>query len=240
MKKIIKIFLDRLGYKIVSTSRYIEVDSVVANAIKADSTICDFLEDEKSKESGCSRIKGRRDRIVENLTAYGISRNVESVLEIGPGSGNFTEIYSKSCDKYEIYEMHAGWAAYLKKQYNVLVKQCDGSSLKGTTDNSIDIIHAHAIFVYIPILTVYDYLEEAARVLKPDGKMVFNIFTNKTFSIDNTMKWKNSEHRFPVIVPEILLIDFIDRLGLSIVGKFEEIYGPACSAEYFILQKNSV
>jgi len=236
MKKILQSFLERLGYQLVSTRQYLDVEPLIANADKENKTICDYLEDKKSKDPECSTIKGRRDRIVNKLSEYDISGNVSSILEIGPGTGNFTEIFSQNHNDYEIYEMHSGWANYLEGEYDVIIRNCDGSSLKDTVDNSIDLVHAHAVFVYIPILTVYDYLEEISRVLKPGGKVVFNIFTERTFTYDYARKWKNSEHRFPVIIPERMILEFTEKLNFSLVGQFDEIYGPGCIAEYFILQ----
>ncbi len=218
---------------------YIAAWPTINAAKKAGKSICDYLEDGKSKEQGQSpKIKGRRDRIIKQMKEAGVFENCDSVLEIGAGTGMYLEKVKTEtrCQHHEIYEIDKQWSKFLAKKYGVQKKNCDGFSLKETADKSISLVHAHAVFVYIPFLTTLDYLTEIFRVVKDNGSIVFDVMTENSFKPDLLLKWENQKHRFPVIIPEKILLDHVSKNNFYVYKRFNEVYGPGIS-EYFILKK---
>jgi hypothetical protein len=48
-----------------------------------------------------------------------------------------------------------------------VIQKCDGRTLSQTPDGSIDLVHAHKVFVYTQFCITAGYLEEMARVVRP-------------------------------------------------------------------------
>lgn len=217
---------------------YIAAGPTIKVAKKAGKSICDYLEDIKFEEGQDPRIKGRRDRIIKQMKEAKVFENCDSVCEIGPGTGMYLEKTKEEtkCRHHEIYEIDKQWSRYLAKKYDVEEKPCDGFSLSSTPDKSMSLVHAHAVFVYIPFLNILDYLAEAFRVAKDSGSIVFDLFTENSFTPDLLERWRIEKHRFPVIISEKILLEHIERNGFYVYKKFNEIYGAGIS-EYFVLKK---
>jgi len=77
-------------------------------------------------------------------------------------------------ERYEIYETARDWRAWLAKQYPVVVHQADGHALSQTEDNSVDLVQAHGVFIYLPFLNSVEYFREIARVPRPGGLAAFD------------------------------------------------------------------
>ena len=71
-----------------------------------------------------------------------------TVCEIGPGSGRFAEkiIETLSPRRYEIYETARDWLPRLRQLPNAVIQKCDGRTLSGTADSSVELVHAHKVF----------------------------------------------------------------------------------------------
>jgi len=74
-----------------------------------------------------------------------------TVCEIGAGSGRFAEevIAALHPDRYEICETARDWLPWLSRLPGAVIQKCDGRTLSQTPDGSIDLVHAHKVFVYI-------------------------------------------------------------------------------------------
>jgi len=216
---------------------YIAAGPTIKAAKLAGKSIGDYLEDIKAVKR--PKFKGRIDRIIIQMKEDRVFEHCENICEIGAGTGMYLEKVKRetNCKRYEVYEIDKEWSQYLADEYGAEQKQCDGFSLKSTPDESISLVHAHAVFVYIPFLNILDYLSESFRVVKDDGSIVFDVFTENSFVYPHLENWLKTENRFPVIIPEKILLDYIAQNNFYVSRKFSETYGGGIS-EYFILKKN--
>lgn len=104
-----------------------------------------------------------------------------AVLEIGPGTGRVSrQIIKHLSDEGKLYLCdHSAWIMeflnnYFSSHNNVICCQItDGSNLT-VTDESIDTIFSHAVFVELSSLQIYDLLKDSHTKLKPSGHMIFS------------------------------------------------------------------
>lgn len=238
--------LDRLlakaGYRLTRIDHtFIDTRTTVAEARAAGMSVCDYRE---SREDDPRKV-GRRDRIIAKLRELGVLDHLSRVCEIGPGTGMYLEkvIETARPAAYEFYEIHDGWAAYLEEEYGrrpgceLIRRPADGVSLAATADGSCDLVHAHAVFVYIPLLRVLAYLKECVRVCRPGGHIVFDCFPEAGFAtLAAAEAWLKGPHRFPVVIPRRLLEEFAAAHDLTPVAEFAEVYGGGAS-DYFVWRK---
>lgn len=233
--------LNTWGYTLQKTGLgYIDPVVAVKASRAANLSICDYLE---SCEID-TRKRGRRNRIIAQMEERHLFESCNVILEIGAGTGMYLEkVFELASPKrYEVYETHQGWQHYLKSKYNYneackfVFHSADGETLKEAVSDSCQLVHSHAVFVYIPLLNTFSYLREAARVLAPGGHLVFDCLLDSNFGAQETLNWLNSQWRFPVILPKKLVLDFLKQLGLDLVGEFKEIYGFS-SVDYLVLKK---
>jgi SAM-dependent methyltransferase len=244
MKKILDKNLNFLGYRLERTGAgYHDAKSTVAAAKAAGLSVCEYLESKEKDE----RKKGRRNSIIAQMAALGLFNNCQTVCEIGAGTGMYLEkvLGLAKPKQYEIYETNRGWVDYLKRRYSKSGRctfkfhPADGFTLKYTKANSCDLVHAHAVFVYIPLLQVFEYLKEAARVCKPGGHVIFDCFLDKSFNLNAAKAWLSGPWRFPVIIPEKLLLFFAEENSLYLTHSFSMVYGSSF-VDYLVFQKKQV
>jgi len=167
MKKIIKKVINKIGYTIVNNknkdtgSGYISAKKIIENAQKNGLSICDYIEKEWNES-------GKAQEVIDQLNNLKIFKNAKNICEIGAGTGIYLEKTLKVCDfiSYESYEPAKDWANYLKQTYPIISYSANGINLNQTKNNSIDLILAHGVFVYLPFLTSYSYFTEMVRVIK--------------------------------------------------------------------------
>ncbi len=155
------------------------------------------------------------------LQLSALSDRVERVCEVGPGSGRYAEkvIEVLRPGVYEIYETASDWLPHLRKLPNLITQPCDGHTLTNTTSASVDLVHAHKVFVYIPFVTTVGYLQEMARVVRPGGAVAFDIVSEDCLDEQTISTWLTHGSLF-VPTPRAWTIDFLARRGLSLQGNF--------------------
>jgi SAM-dependent methyltransferase len=214
------------GYNFQRTGEgYHDPADLLKSAHRAKLTVCEYLENREKD----ARKRGRRDRIIAHIMNRNILNNCNVILEIGTGTGMYLEkvlLYGKP-KRYEIYETHPGWMSYLKKYYGrnsdckFVFQSTDGATLKPTPSGSCQLVLAHGVFVYIPILKTFSYIAEAARVLTPEGYLIFDCYLDCSFGYNEINAWLNSEWRFPVILPEKTLLEYAEKNNLLLEDKFK-------------------
>lgn len=234
--------LRRRGYVVRPIGEgYIDCRQVVAAAARAGLSVCDYLEGRESDR----RKRGRRDRIVAAMLAAGALAEARSVVEIGAGTGMYAEklLVTGQVRRYEIYETDRAWRGYLRQRFGqggvteVVVHDPDGETLAGTADASARFVHAHGVFVYIPILAFVSYFREVGRVLAPGGLFIFDCYLVSSFSGAVASAWLRSDWRFPVVIADSLIDELAVEVGFEACGRFREVHAIA-EVDYLIFRKS--
>ncbi|MCK4904587.1 MAG: hypothetical protein KAS35_07820, partial [Candidatus Marinimicrobia bacterium] len=155
MKKVINPILGLLNLRLIKANHinnissdlgYISAKETVKSAQNEGLSVCDYVEKLWNQE-------GETQKVLDNMVKFEVFQNANpTVCEIGAGTGRYIEKVIEKCNpkRYESYEIAADWSKWLEKEYDIISLESDGFSLKSTDDNSIDLIHAHGVFVYLP------------------------------------------------------------------------------------------
>ena len=233
--KILNIYLGKKmkyakpNYKI---GGYINAEETITQAKKNQQSICDYLETLWNQ-------KGATQLVIDNMIACGaLQKQCKNILEIGTGSARYLEkiVKETSYTSYQSYEIQKDWADWIRTEYSVESIQSNGYSLHVTTDSSIDLLHAHGVFVYCPFLISMRYFYEMARVVKIDGHIVFDCFDESTMEGDDLISWLNSPEVYPVLISRKLIINFFNLMGFHLMENFKNKYGHGYS-HYYIFKK---
>lgn len=229
--------------KLVKASPYAKgfrnAGATVAAARAEGLSVNDYLE----AHEDTPKKRGHRDRIIAEMQKHKLLElNGKTVLEIGAGTGRFLEkVLEKKPARYEVYETAPDWANYLANEYGhrhpeLYIQPADGRSLRDTPTASCDLIHAHAVFVYLNFTTLIGYLEESARVLKSGGVLCCDFLYDTDWNLDVAHEWSRRNLHFPVVLSRSLMEDIFAELNLKPASEFTEIYGGTFS-RYVILEK---
>lgn len=195
---------------------------------KNGQNINDLLE----KNAQYSSAIGQRDRICNHiLNNINLPAN-SKIMEIGPGTGRFSEIFIKiqGISQYILIETHKEWRNYLKKKLRkintteVIAPIVDGYSLIQFNNQSVDFIHAHGVFIYLTPVDSFSYLNEIIRVSSKNAYVYFDFFSSEAVDVNVMKDWLESGHKFPIFLPEKIVIDMFETSGFKLVASWSEIY----------------
>jgi len=214
---------------------YIPAKETVDAAEKAGLSVSDYLE----KNWGSI---GYTKRVTDKMKALGVSGTaIKNICEIGTGSGMYLEkvlsIYNPL--RYESYEPNKEWAEWLASKYSIISYAADGKSLGYTESSSIDLVHAHGVFVYLPFLTTYRYFQEIDRVTNNGGYVVFDIMSEECFDDSTVSQWLQSDWNYPCFLSKQYVINFFVTRGFTFLGEFSGVIGLGKSL-YIGFEKNSL
>lgn len=240
-KKILKRVLASMGFTISRAGSangsaalgYIPAKTTIASAERAGLSVCDYVENLWSQQ-GCTQ------RVIESmasLDAFAVPN--PRVLEIGAGTGRYLEKVLGACKpvKYESYETARDWAEWLQSRYPIFSRDADGTTLNDTPDKSVDLLHAHGVFVYLPFLNMYGYWNEIFRVTCTGGTVVFDICSEDCFDEPSVKRWLASKDRYPSFTSSSYVISVFAKHGFSLLGKFMNQYGHGQS-EYLVFRRD--
>jgi SAM-dependent methyltransferase len=238
--KTFKKTVQKYGYSLTkNVQHYIKAEEITRQSRIKGLSVCDYVESLNIDK----RKIGKRDRVIHKMESLNLFLGAKNICEIGTGTGMYLEktIEKAPVQKYEVYETDQDWNKYLVLEYktkieHLIIHNADGISLYQTKSDTIDLVHAHAVFVYLPIINNYVYLKECVRVCKKDGYIVFDVISDDMFSEEAAKNWLNLNHKFAVITPDSFIFDFIKKNNLALINSFNEIYAGSQS-KYFILQK---
>jgi hypothetical protein len=212
---------------------YVSATQTVKAAQGRGLSVCDYLESLWNEP-------GTTQAVVEHMRQIGVfDAQIATVCEIGTGSGKFLEKTIACCRPklYESYEPDREWSDWLQREYGIISQPTDGYSLRHTSAGSIDLVHAHGVFVYLPFLTTYRYFREIARVVARRAYVVFDIITEDCMDDTTVFNWLDTEDNFPVILPRQYVIDVFNAWGFLLRGEFSSRLG-AGKSRYMVFQHN--
>jgi len=162
-----------------------------------------------------------------------------TTCEIGAGSGRFAEevIAALHPDRYEIYETARDWLPWLSRLPGAVIQKSNGRTLSQTPDGSIDLVHAHKVFVYIEFCITAGYLEEMARVVRPGGVVAFDIVTEECLDDETVREWVRVASFYRPI-PREWVVEFMRRRGLTIRGSHFSPLPPG-TTELLVFRRDS-
>lgn len=181
--------------------------------------------------------------VFAQVAKFGVfDRPLRRVVEIGTGVGMHVRTVMRRCrpESYESYEPEKGWADWLAQEYGVVSHDSDGVSLRQTPTGSVDLVHAHGVFVALIFLTSVQYFREMARVLRPGGYAVFDILSEECMTAEAIDTWLASEWRWPVVHDKDFVKGLCARCGFEFVGDFQTAAFDeegVCQTNYLIFRK---
>lgn len=214
---------------------YIPLKDTISNAKKAGLSVGDYID-------LTHNVPGATQVTIDKMRELGVfETKIERVCEIGPGSGRYMEktLQIVSPTYYEIYETSQEWQDWLVKEYDVVPQPTDGRSLAATPDKSIDLVHTHKVLPGQSSLVILNYLKEMGRVVKPNGKVVFDIVTEECMDEATLEKWfegGGGYQSYPCLMAKQYAIDFLINQGLSFDGSFVVEMKPGVT-QYLIFTK---
>jgi ubiquinone/menaquinone biosynthesis C-methylase UbiE len=151
----------------------------------------------------------------------------ETILEIGPGGGRFTEILLPKCRRLFAVETSKTMLELLAERFSgsskITYLLTDGKTLgQEIPDGSVNAVFSYDVFVHLQHWDIFLYLTEIKRLLAPGGRAI--IHHANTFSALGWDKFlKDMEpsighHKLPwtfsVMTPE-LMRNFAEKAGLT-------------------------
>ncbi|NEB80895.1 class I SAM-dependent methyltransferase [Streptomyces sp. SID14478] len=193
---------------------FLPARQTLAAARRAGTSVEDYI-DRYSAAPGATA--GTVDAILREADLGG---HVERVCEIGPGSGRYAArvIAATHPDTYEIYETAGDWLPRLRALPNVLVRPADGRTLSATASGSVDLVHAHKVFVYVPLVVTIGYLDEMARVVRPGGIVAFDVVNENCLDDAMTKNWVSSGATLYGMISRSWLLERLAQRGLTLLG----------------------
>lgn len=228
------------GFQLVRPSENDYIKSFISfretfrGAKKAGLSIGDYI-DAKYHQPGATQAT------IDQLIGAGVlSRDVHTVCEVGPGSGRYLEKVLQFCNplSYEIYETQQEWLHWLARTYPVVARDADGKSLRDTHSGSIDLVHAHKVFVYLPTIVACQYFREMIRVVRPGGQIVFDILSENCMDDSTIEKWLTKEIYYPCMMPRDFVIGLFARRHCFLRSSFFAPMVPGQS-EYLVFVKDT-
>jgi hypothetical protein len=227
--------LRRCGFELIRLNKphyvigFLPLQETVEKARAAKMSLCDWL-DQNHNEPGAT------PRTIEQLHALGVFQGpIDSVCEIGPGSGRFLDKILQHCQprQYEIYETEADWSEWLEANYPVKRRKADGKSLSASASDAVDLVASFRVFVALPFLVTLAYMNEMVRIVRPGGMVVFDVVTEECMDEETTARWLVSGSTYPVVTSRRCITQFFEQHGFWLVGDFFIPLRPGRS-EYFV------
>ncbi len=201
-------------------SEFLDLKETLRGATAAGLSVAEFVERRHPTGS-----RTALDQTIDHLASLGLFDGpVEHVCEIGPGSGRYQEtITARLAPRdYEIYETSSEWRDWLIEQYGVTARACNGRTLSETESGTVDLVHAHKVFVGLPALVTVSYLREMARIVRSGGWIAFDILTESCFTGEALEAWLKAEmwdwSWSPVMIGRDYVIKMFAEQGIVLEG----------------------
>ncbi len=211
---------------------FIDCASTVSAAKAENSSICDYVESLWGQSGQTQKIINEAAKKIDFST-------IQHVCEIGPGTGRYIEKTLElisDIKTYAIYETAEDWAAWLSQEYHVSRRETDGKSLAYEKDASIDLCHAHGVFVALSMYNTLSYIEEMIRVTRNDGFLLFDFLDENSFKPEVSSQIIAEKIDYPSIIPAAMIKHFLKENHCTILSEFPNKYSKG-ESNYILAQK---
>ncbi len=211
---------------------YIAARETVSAARCDGLSVCEYVEKLWNQH-------GKTQKVIDRMSSVGILNGENlNIIEIGAGTGRYLEkiLQKTSPAKYESYETAKDWAEWLRSTYPIIAHEADGVSLKQTPSHSIDLLHAHGVFVYLPFVVSWQYFKEIWRVMKPNGSVVFDVFSENVMDVNTVEKWLRTNEGYPCFLSKGYVTSKFESHGFRLIESFPLPYGSG-ESEYLVFKR---
>lgn len=108
----------------------------------------------------------------------------KKVCEIGAAWGGSTLSITDrfAPDEFYNFEIDPDLAQQMEAELGLKSLPCDGETLTGVADASMDLVFSSGVFYFVPPIKLVSYFNEMIRVCKPGGLVYFNLLTAELLS----------------------------------------------------------
>jgi hypothetical protein len=216
--------------------QFLPFEQTISDARKAGLSVSDYVD-------LTYNVAGATQQTIDEMTRMGVFSNpIQNIAEIGPGSGRYLEKVVRLCSpsRYEIYETAGSWARYLVTTYGVVSHPTDGFSMPHTPTDSVDLVHAHKVFVATSFRTTCRYWSDMVRVTRNGGHIVFDIVTESCMRSETLQNWLATTDYmrsiYPAIMPREFAVEFFAERNVELIGSFFVPMRPG-KTETFVFRK---
>jgi SAM-dependent methyltransferase len=131
-------------------------------------------------------------------------RKDDLVLEIGCGIGRVGKVVAPLCRKWVGCDVASNMLSLAAERLgdlaNVELKEISGYDLKGVADASADVVYCTVVFMHLESWDRYNYVLEAFRVLRPNGRIYIdniNLCTDRGWEVFETHRAMSPANRPP-------------------------------------------
>jgi SAM-dependent methyltransferase len=236
--KTVRALAGQFGYQVVSKANwYIDCKSTVENArllgLSVPAYVAQLWEDE-----------GLVEEFVKYLSALIPLSTCSRILEIGTGTGRFLESVAQVAkpSSYDVFEASPEWSGYLASTFPyATVHAADGRTLSSVADASRDLVHAHGVFVYLPVSASFGYLHEMARVCAPGGFIAFDCFLADRQTLESIDNGRANGVDWQILLPREAICELFLRQGFAVVDDtYRKKTYLAGFSDYLVFQKTSI
>jgi SAM-dependent methyltransferase len=224
------------------TKTYLPLAKTLREAEASGLSLSDFIDKRFGMWDGAGM--SPTEQTINRMSEAGVFDTLPSmahICEIGPGTGRYLEKTLRRCNHAccEIYETDDEWRAWLAAKHKAVAHAGD-DKMSGTASASVDLAKAHRVFTETTTLVTLSYFKQMARVVKPGGWIVFDIFTEICFSTVNVEAWfkagADTWHWRPTIMSKELALTFLTSEKCDLIKSYLVPYYPGAS-ELLIFRK---
>lgn len=108
----------------------------------------------------------------------------KKVCEIGAAWGGSTLSITErfAPDEFYNFEIDPDLARQMEVELGLKSLPCDGETLTGVADASMDLVFSSGVFYFVPPMKLVSYFNEMIRVCRPGGLVYFNLLTAELLS----------------------------------------------------------
>jgi hypothetical protein len=242
MKSFLKRIIAKSGFEIVRTNKnstkikggvYLQKKQFLVQNVK------DYLFVTMLKSSGTKKVILKKS-LMKWLLMAASSKNTCILLKLAPGLGDILKKFLAGVTSLNTKAMRPqkigpnGCNPSIQLSHMMLM----GVSLKETPSKSVDLTHAHGVFVYLPFLVSYQYFKEIIRITKIGGSVCFDIISEDCLDEPTVEKWLKSGQNYPCFISTEYVVSLFEQYGFGLSGTFINRYGEGLSNYIVFKRKN--